>query len=157
MKLLKVIIALSGILFLTNCAEGVVTLNRPNSEIEGSSLEMPKPIWIDGESDAKYSMPAFGWRLTQFMGFGFRLNKEEEKMHKSAVFFMLDNAEDGVIVSWHSKDRKKNGKVRAIHSYPTGSGLCRTYQAYIRVGGTERHMTNNACKKNWSISWSFYK
>ena len=155
MKLLKVIIALSGILFLTNCAEGVVTLNRPNSEIEGSSLEMPTPMWLG--DDVKYSMPAFGWRLTQFMGFGFRLNKEEEKKHQSAVFFMLDNVEDSVIVSWHSKDRKKNGKVRVIHSYPTGSGLCRTYQAYIRVGGTERHMTNNACKKNWSISWSFYK
>ena len=155
MKLLKVIIALSGILFLTNCTEGVVTLNRPNSEIEASSLEMPTPMWLG--NDVKYSMPAFGWRLTQFMGFGFRLNKEEEKMHESAVFFMLDNAEDGVIVSWHSKDRKKNGKVRAIHSYPTGSGLCRTYQAYIKVGGTERHMTNNACKSSFNITWAFYK
>ena len=156
MKLLKVIIALSGILFLTNCTEGVVTLNRPNSEIEGSSLEMPTPIWINADgSDAKYSMGNFFFIRTQFMGF--RLNKEEKKMHESAVFFMLDNSEDGVIVSWHSKDRKKNGKVRAIHSYPTGSGLCRTYQAYIKVRGTERHMTNNACKKNWNITWAFYK
>ena len=158
MKLLKVIIALSCILFLTNCTEGVVTLDRPNSEIEGSSLEMPKPIAMHADGpDAKYSMPHYGWRLTQFLGFGFKLNKEEKKKHESAVFFMLDNARDGVIVSWYSKDKKANGKVRALHSYPTGSGLCRTYQAYIRVGGTERHMTNNACKKNYSISWSFYK
>ena len=153
MKLLKVIIALSGILFLTNCTEGVVTLNRPNSEIEASSLEMPTPIYL-GE-DVKYSMPAFFWRQSQFMRF--RLNKEEKQLHESAVFFMLNNARNGEIVSWYSKKRLVNGKVRVIHSYGTGAGLCRTYQAYIKVNGTERHMTNNACKKSWNITWVFYK
>ena len=84
-------------------------------------------------------------------------NKEEKQKHQSAVFFMLNNAKNGEIVSWYSKERLANGKVRVIHSYPTGSGVCRTYQAYIKVNGTERHMTNNACKKVWSIGWSFYK
>ena len=148
------IIVLSSILFLTtNCTTGTVTLNKPNSEMNGSLAEMPQPIFLG--NDVKYSMPAFLWRTTQFMRFS--LNKEEKQMHQSAVFFMLNNAKNGEIVSWYSKERLANGKVRVIHSYPTGAGLCRTYQAYIKLNGTERHMTNNACKTNWSIGWSFYK
>ena len=153
MKLLKVIIVLSSILFFTNCTTGVATLNKPSAEINGSLLEMPTPMFL-GE-DAKYSMPAFLWRRTQYLRFS--LNNEEKQMHQSAVFFMLENAKNGEIVSWYSKKRLVNGKVRVIHSYPTGAGLCRTYQAYIKVNGTERHMTNNACKMNWNITWVFYK
>ena len=153
MKLLKVIIVLSSILFLTNCTTGTATTNKPSKEINGSLAEMPIPIILG--DDVKYSMPAFLWRATQFMRFS--LNKEEKQKHQSAVFFMLENAKNGEIVSWYSDKRLANGKVRVIHSYPTGAGICRTYQAYIKVNGTERHMTNNACKKNWNITWAFYK
>ena len=154
MKLLKAITVWSSILLLlTNCTTGTVTLNRPNSETSGTLLEMPTPIYFADE--AQYSMTSFLWRRTQFMRFSLR--KDEKQMHESAVFFMLDNAKNGEIVSWYSKERLVNGKVRVIHSYPTGSGVCRTYQAYIKVNGTERHMTNNACKSTWNITWSFYK
>jgi surface antigen len=114
---------------------------------------MPTPMYLG--NDVKYSMPAFFFRTTQYLRFS--LNKEEKQLHESAVFFMLDNARNGEIVSWYSKKRLVNGKVRVIHSYPTGQGLCRTYQAYIKVNGTERHTTNNACKTNWNITWAFYK
>jgi len=114
---------------------------------------MPAPMFL-GE-DIKYSMPAFLWRQTQFMRF--RLKKDEKKMHKSAVFFMLDNVENGEVVSWYSDERLANGHVRVIHSYPISGGYCRTYQAYIKLNGAERHMTNNACKYIGSPSWSFYK
>ena len=154
MRLLKAITVWSSILlFLTNCSTGTVTLKKPSSEMNGSLLEMPTPIFLG--DDAKYSMPHFFWRTTQYLSFS--LKKEEKQLHQSAVFFMLNNAKNGEIVSWYSKKRLVNGKVRVIHSYPTGSGVCRTYQAYIKVNGTERHMTNNACKRSYSIGWSFYK
>ncbi len=154
MKLFKAITVWSSILlFLTNCSTGTVTLKKPVAETNGSLLQMPTPMYLG--DDVKYSMPAFLFNTSQFMRFS--LNKEEKQLHESAVFFMLDNAKNGEIVSWYSKKRLVNGKVRVIHSYPTGQGLCRTYQAYIKVNGTERHMTNNACKKNWSLGWSFYK
>ena len=154
MKLLKAITVWSSILLLlTNCTTGTVTLNRPNSETSGTLLEMPTPIYF--ADDAKYSMGNFFFSRSQFLRFSLR--KDEKQMHESAVFFMLDNAKNGEIVSWYSKERLVNGKVRVIHSYPTGSGVCRTYQAYIKVNGTERHMTNNACKKRWNITWVFYK
>lgn len=141
MRLFKVIIVLSSLLLGTSASA------------KDKIGEMPPPVWLG--DDVKYSMPAFLFRGTQFLRF--RLKKEEKKMHESAVFFALTNTQNGQIVSWYSKKRLAGGKVRVIHSYPISGGYCRTYQAYIKVKGKERHMTNNACKYVGAPSWSFYK
>jgi len=149
MKLYKVIIVLISVLLLSNTA--LAGSNKP-TDTEGTIGSMPTPKLLG--DDLKYSMPAYLWRYTQFLKF--RLKKNEKIMHQSAVFFMLDNAPNGKIVSWYSKKRLANGKVRVIHSYQISGGYCRTYQAYIKLNGKERHMTNNACKYIGSPSWSFY-
>ena len=148
MKLLKVIIILSSIFVFSANARGDTL-----KETEGELGTMPHPTFL-GE-DIKYSMPAFLFRLTQYMRF--RLNKEEKMLHKSAVFFMLNNTPNGIITAWYSDKRLANGKVRVIHSYPISGGYCRTYQAYIKLNGKDRHTTNNACKYIGTSSWSFYK
>tara|TARA_Y100001938_G_scaffold137938_1_gene202790 strand:+ start:984 stop:1391 length:408 start_codon:yes stop_codon:yes gene_type:complete len=130
-----------------------VTTNKKPSDTKGYIGEMPDPIWLG--NDPKYSMPAFLFRRTQFLRFN--LNKTEKKMHESAVFFALNNTQNGKIVSWYSKKRLAAGKVRVIHSYPISGGYCRTYQAFIKLNGKERHTTNNACKYIGTPSWSFYK
>ena len=152
MRSLKVIIVLSSLLFATMACAGVTTNKKP-SDTKGYIGEMPDPIWLG--NDPKYSMPAFLFRRTQFLRFN--LNKTEKKMHESAVFFALNNTQNGKIVSWYSKKRLAAGKVRVIHSYPISGGYCRTYQAYIKLNGKERHTTNNACKYIGTPSWSFYK
>ena len=149
MKLLKVITIVTSLLIATPTVAGVL----PSDEINGSLAEMPTPMFFG--DDLKYSMPAFLWRQTQFLRF--RLKRNEKKMHQAAVFFMLDNAPNGEIVSWYSDKRFSNGHVRVIYSYPISGGYCRQYQAYIKLNGAERHMTNNACKYIGSPSWSFYK
>ena len=148
MKLFKVIIVLSSLLFSATAYAG----NMP-TEHKGIIGDMPEPRLLG--DDLKYSMPAYLFRKTQFMRF--KLNKTEQKLHESAVFFMLNEVPNGKIVSWYSKERLANGKVRVIHSYQISGGYCRTYQAYIKLNGSERHMTNNACKYIGSPSWSFYK
>ena len=147
MRLFKVIIVLSSILF------GPAHAGNMPTEHQGTIGDMPAPRLLG--DDLKYSMPAYLFRKTQFMRF--RLNQTEKKLHESAVFFMLNEVPNGKIVSWYSKKRLANGKVRVIHSYPISGGYCRTYQAYIKLNGKERHMTNNACKYIGSPSWSFYK
>ena len=145
----KVTIVLISLLW---CSTAWADKKTP-SDHEGMIGQMPAPIWLG--DDVKYSMPAYLFRRTQFLRF--RLNKTEKKMHESAVFFALTNTQNGKIVSWYSKERLAAGKVRVIHSYPISGGYCRTYQAYIKLNGKERHMTNNACKYIGSPSWSFYK
>ena len=150
MKSYKAIIALISFLVLSEVA---LAGSKKPADTNGTIGNMPMPKLLG--DDLKYSMPAFLWRNTQFMRF--RLNREEKKMHQSAVFFMLNDVPNGKIVSWYSKKRLANGKVRVIHSYPISGGYCRTYQACIKLNGSERHMTNNACKYIGSPSWSFYK
>jgi hypothetical protein len=151
MKSYKAIIALISFLVLSEVA---LAGSKKPADTNGTIGNMPMPRLLG--DDLKYSMPAFLWRNTQFMRF--RLNKEEKKMHQSAVFFMLNDVPNGKIVSWYSKKRLANGKVRVIHSYPISGGYCRTYQAYIKLNGKERHMTNNACKYiGADQTWVFYK
>ena len=149
MKLFKVITVLISLLLSSTALADSHRLK----ETEGSIGNMPAPTWLG--DDLKYSMPAFLFRRTQYMRFS--LNRAEKKMHESAVFFALTSTENGKIVSWYSKKRLASGKVRVIHSYEISGGYCRTYQAYIKVNGKERHMTNNACKYIGTQSWSFYK
>ena len=152
MKLLKVIIvSFSFFVFSITAFAGS---NKP-TETDGTLNEnqMPMPNFLP--DDSQYSMTTFLWRATQYMKFS--LNKEEKKMHQSAVFYMLENPPNGKIVSWYSDKRLANGKVRVIHSYPISGGYCRQYQAYIKVNGKERHITNNACKRITGVSWSCYK
>ena len=149
MRLFKVITVLISLLLSST----VLADSNKLTETKGTIGDMPPPIWLG--DDPKYSMPAFLFRWTQYMRF--RLNKDERKMHESAVFFALTSTQNGKIVSWYSKERLVAGKVRVIHSYPISGVYCRTYQAYIKVNGKERHMTNNACKYIGTPSWSFYK
>ena len=151
MKSYKAIIALISFLVLSEVA---LAGSKKPADTNGTIGNMPMPKLLG--DDLKYSMPAFLWRNTQFMRF--RLNKEEKKMHQSAVFFMLNDVPNGKIVSWYSKKRLANGKVRVVHSYPISGGYCRTYQAYIKLNGKERHMTNNARKYiGADQTWVFYK
>ena len=151
MKSYKAIIALISFLVLSEVA---LAGSKKPADTNGTIGNMPMPKLLG--DDLKYSMPAFLWRNTQFMRF--RLNREEKIMHQSAVFFMLNDVPNGKIVSWYSKKRLANGKVRVIHSYPISGGYCRTYQAYIKLNGKERHMTNNACKYiGADQTWVFYK
>ena len=151
MKSYKAIKALISLLVLSEVA---LAGSKKPADTNGTIGNMPMPKLLG--DDLKYSMPAFLWRNTQFMRF--RLNKEEKKMHQSAVFFMLNDVPNGKIVSWYSKKRLANGKVRVVHSYPISGGYCRTYQAYIKLNGKERHMTNNACKYiGADQTWVFYK
>ena len=150
MRSLAVITVLISLCSATANAE---IYKRP-PETQGTVGSMPYPTTMFG-NDIKYSLFLHGFRHTQYLRF--RLRKDEKQLHESAVFFMLKNAPNGKIVSWYSKERLASGKVRVIQSYPRSSGYCRIYQAYIKINGKERHMTNIACKKDRAVSWSFYK
>jgi len=148
MKLLKVIIISISCWLISTQAYA----NKLPGETNETIGKLPDPVWID---DPQINFPQFLWRYTQYVGM--RLKKAEKQQHQSAVFFMLDNAKNGEIVSWYSDKRLANGKVRVIHTYPISGGYCRTYQAYIKINAKQKHMTNNACKYIGAGTWVFYK
>ena len=150
MKLFKVITVLISLAIGTASANEWSKSPNETNEVFGT---MPYPQLFS--NDILYSMMTMGFSSTQYMSQ--KLTKQEKKLHESAVFFMLENAPNSKIVSWYSKNRLANGKVRVIHSYPVGGGFCRTYQAYIKISNKERHTTNIACKESGFESWRFYK
>jgi surface antigen len=138
MKLFKVIIILSSLLLTANCANS----NSYVKETQGLFAKFPEPVSL-GENQL-WSAPGMMWNHIQYLRF--TLNDDEKKMHQSAVYHALNNAENGQITSWHSRERLAQGKVRVIHSFPISNGHCRVYQSYIELNGTARHFTNHACK-----------
>lgn len=147
MKLLTAIIISISIL----CVSSQAKTNKP-SEADQTFGKMPPPIWLD---DHAMDYPYLLFRWGQYLGM--KLKKDEKKLHKSAVYFMLDNAPNGKIVSWYSKKRLAGGKVRVIQSYEISGGFCRTYQSFIKVKSKSKHYTNHACKYIGNPNWLFYK
>ena len=150
MKLLKVITILSSLVFLTNCSSTTGNTLKP-TEINGVMAEMPAPVFFG--DNLEYSMPQFLWRSTQYLRF--RLNKDEKKMHQSAVFFMLNNAKNGEIVSWYSESRDAGGKVRPIFTYGINSSLCRDFQVLLYIDKKARSKTFSACRFTFGTGFSF--
>lgn len=139
MRSFRAIIILSSIFLLSNCS---ATRGSYVKETQGTFLNFPEPVTL-GENQL-WSAPGMLWSHIQYLRFS--LNDEEKKMHQSAVYHALNNAANGEITGWHSRDRLAQGKVRVIHSFPISGGRCRVYQSFIELNGTSRHWTNNACK-----------
>ena len=147
MKSLTAIIISISLLFFSAKAQG-----NELTETKGMILDIPRPIML-GENEM-YSAGGLLWGGIQYLRFSLR--KSEKLLHRSAVYHALNNAENGVITSWYSKKRMSAGQVRVIVSWPKSDGVCRVYQSYIKVNGTERHMTNRACKR-LDNAWTFLK
>lgn len=114
--------------------------------------DIPYPVMLT-ERQA-LSLPGMLWNNIQYLRFS--LNNDEKKMHQSAVYHALNDAEIGVITSWYSRERMAMGQVRVIDQWPESNGYCRVYQAYIKLNGAQRHMTNKACKALYS-GWVFLR
>jgi surface antigen len=146
-RLFRVII-ISISIFLVGCS---TSANKDYlAETKGNFIPMSERLGDEFTSTA----PGMLWSTIQYMKFS--LNDEEKSQHKEAVYFALNNLEDGKIVHWYSKKNPINGKVRVIYSYPTSTRVCRVYQAFIQVRNYSRHFTNNACSRLGS-GWVFLK
>lgn len=149
MRLFRVITLLSSLL-LVGCMSGHI--NTVN-ETKGPLIDkIPFPTMLT-ENQA-LSLPGMLWNNIQYLRFS--LNKKEKMMHQSAVYHALNDAELGVITSWYSRERMAMGQVRVIDQWPQSNGYCRVYQAYIKLNGAQRHMTNKACKALFG-GWVFLR
>ena len=154
MKLFQIILVLTSLLLITNCG-------APSQKVDINTVKkenkLPKPDVLI--PNAQSLSATEGWDLRQFLNFRFYsppfFTSKEANLHKSAVFTALNHMKDFEVISWYSKKRDAGGKVRPIFTYPEGSSLCRDYQVLLYIGKKARSKTLTACKKNFSITWSF--
>jgi surface antigen len=84
-----------------------------------------------------------------------RMNKYDRKQQEQAVFFALNNLQNGEETNWYNGNTGAKGRVRIAMTYPQGSGYCRVIQSEITYKGKKRNITETACINAVDNSWSF--
>lgn len=87
----------------------------------------------------------------------FSLTKQDQIKQMQAVFFALDNAEEGQVVSWVNGKNDTFGLVKVVSSYPHGSGYCRVIFTQISKKGKVRDFSETACKDVAYNGWQFVR
>ena len=155
MKLFQVILAVISFLLLNQC--GVPAKKVDHKKIILNENYMPDPKFKNQKG--QYTDVFYSFNPRQFLDFRFwnltGFSSREQKQHKDAVYFALDNAEDFEVVSWYSDKRNAGGKIRVVFTHPVNAGICRDYQVQLHIKKRVRAKTLTACKHIGSLGWSF--
>lgn len=85
----------------------------------------------------------------------YKLPKEDQLRQEQAVFFALDNSEEGEVIEWYGEN-DSSGKVSVVMSYPQGGGYCRVLFSQINYKQKVRDFKETACR-NGSTNWTFLR
>jgi surface antigen len=86
-----------------------------------------------------------------------KLTKEDQHKQDQAVFFALDNLEEGKVVAWHNVRLDTHGSVKIVMSYPHGSGYCRVVFTQIKKKDKIRDFKETACRDIAYQGWQFIR
>lgn len=86
----------------------------------------------------------------------YKLPEEDQLLQEQAVFFALDNLQEGDITEWIGKNNSTHGKVNVVMTYPMGGGYCRVLLSQINYKQKVRSFKETACK-NGSSRWQFIR
>lgn len=86
-----------------------------------------------------------------------KLSIEDQQKQNQAVFFALDNLEEGKVVAWHNMKQDTHGFVKIMMSYPHGSGYCRVVFTQIKKKSKIRDFKETACRDVAYQGWQFIR
>ena len=109
------------------------------------------------ESDFEQTGHAVNLIYNSIKSKNFSLTKQDQIKQMQAVFFALDNAEEGQVVSWVNGKNDTFGLVKVVSSYPHGSGYCRVIFTQISKKGKVRDFSETACKDVAYEGWQFIR
>jgi len=135
---------LSSSLFITAC---------------GTTTSVNKSISTDKSVSHNYTHAGTGVEIFYNMvrhNMG-KLTKEDSAKQNKAVFFALDNLEEGKVVAWHNMKQDTHGFVKIVMSYPHGSGYCRVVFTQIKKKNKIRDFKETACKDVAYQGWQFIR
>jgi len=92
----------------------------------------------------------FSWNVS-------RMDKYDRKQQENAVFFALNNLENGEVTRWYNGNTGAQGAVKMAMSYPQGSGYCRVIMSEIRYNSRNRDFVETACINAVDNSWRFIR
>ena len=86
-----------------------------------------------------------------------KLDQEDRVKQDKAVFFALNNLEEGKVVAWHNMKQDTHGFVKIVMSYPHGSGYCRVILTQIKKKSKTRDFKETACRDIAYQGWQFIR
>jgi surface antigen len=96
--------------------------------------------------------------VTNFMSWKMhKLPAEDQVKQEQAVFFALNNSEEGDVVEWFGKKNNSHGKVMIAMTYPQGSGYCRVVFSQINYKSKTRDFKETACRNGPKKGWTFVR
>ena len=87
----------------------------------------------------------------------YRLPDEDRQAQEQAMYFALDNIENGETTSWYNNDTGTNGTVLVLSTYPQGSGYCRIVVSRLNYKGKMRDFKETACRETGHQGWRFLR
>ena len=87
----------------------------------------------------------------------YRLPANDRLKQEQAMYFALDNSENGQSTSWYNNDTGTNGEVIVASTYPMGSGQCRVVMSKLIYKGKLRHFKETACRGTGHEGWRFIR
>ena len=142
MRLFQVILLISSIFFLD------LNFNHSKSV---EKFKWPKAIFTKENLGSTNVV----WNGTQYVGFQYSLSRVDKQKHQAAVYNALENLPDLEVSKWFNKKKKIMGAVRVLASEPISAGYCRYYQVVIQKKKKIKHQVFQACKRIFSLDWSF--
>lgn len=137
-RLLTVCILIS---LLGGCASRDQTYVSHSVKSSANNSYLPNKSYVSVVSNF------FKWEMN-------KLPYEDQVKQEQAVFFALDNSNEGEVIEWYSDH--SSGKVSVMMSYPQGSGYCRVIFSQINYKNKSRDFKETACR-NGSSDWKFLR
>lgn len=140
-SILALIISVS---ILSGCANTQETYL--NSSSVGSSANT---TYLETSTSVATVVNLFRWSSA-------KLPKEDQLKQEQAVFYALDNLEEGQVTKWYNAKNGSQGAVKVVMTYPSGSGFCRVLLSQITYKNKTRDFKETACI-NHLRTWKFIR
>lgn len=130
-------------LFLTGCA----TTNTGTSR---STYSSANDSYQNNNSVVAVFANLTRWKMHM-------LPSEDRVRQEQAVFFALNNLDQGEMTEWRNERTGARGAVVVMSSYLQGSGYCRTVNSEIYYHGKTRNFVETACVNGVEPTWRFIR
>ena len=87
----------------------------------------------------------------------YKLPDADRQAQEQAMYFALDNVDNGESTSWYNNNTGTNGTVLVLSSYPQGSGYCRVVVSRLNYKNKMRDFKETACRETGHPGWRFVR
>ena len=125
-----------------------------------TGTQFQQTSYSTGASTSQYYHPANSTVAVAYNFMKWRshmMNDYDRKQQENAVFFALNNLQNGQTTRWYNGNSGARGAVKIVMTYPQGSGYCRVIMSQIYYNNKQRDFKEVACINSVDNTWRFVR